>query len=55
LDMMLRRDDLGIRGLQGPSTIMPSDIERLVREVIMLKEEVKKIRKALEDHGIKVD
>lgn len=52
---MLRRDDLGVRGLQGPGIIMPSDIERLVREVMLLKEEVRKIRKALEEHGIKVE
>ncbi len=55
LGLMLRRDDLGVRGLQGPSVIMPSDIERLVREVMLLKEEVRKIRKALEEHGIKVE
>ncbi|MCS7145547.1 MAG: hypothetical protein RMJ28_03485 [Nitrososphaerota archaeon] len=52
---MIRRDEMGFRELQGPSPIMPSDIERLVREVIMLKEEVRKIRKALESHGIKVE
>jgi hypothetical protein len=34
---------------------MPSDVEHLVREVLLLKEEVRKIRKALEEHGIKVD
>jgi hypothetical protein len=32
---------------------MPSDIEHLVREIILLKEEVRKIRRALEQHGIK--
>ncbi|GBC70676.1 hypothetical protein HRbin02_00444 [Candidatus Calditenuaceae archaeon HR02] len=52
---MLRRDDLGPRGFQSPGIIMPSDIERLVREVMLLKEEVRKIRKALEEHGIKVE
>ncbi len=46
---------LGIDRLAGPGPIMPSDIEHLVREIILLKEEVRKIRRALEQHGIKVD
>lgn len=52
---MFRRDDFDVRGLRGPSPIMPSDIERLIREVVMLREEVRKIKRALEEHGIKVE
>jgi len=52
---MFRGDDLISRRVSGPGTIMPSDIERLVREVVQLREEVRKIRRALEEHGIKVE
>jgi hypothetical protein len=55
-DVLGSRDrPLGIDWLAGPGPIMPSDIEHLVREIILLKEEVRKIRRALEQHGIKVD
>lgn len=54
--MLGNRDrPLGFDRLMGPGPIMPSDVEHLVREVLLLKEEVRKIRKALEEHGIKVD
>ncbi|MEN2973973.1 MAG: hypothetical protein ABDH32_00145 [Candidatus Caldarchaeales archaeon] len=38
-----------------PSTIFPSDIEMLIREVQMLKAEVAKIKEALKKHGIEID
>jgi sugar phosphate isomerase/epimerase len=34
---------------------LPSDIEMIVGELIRLRSEIEKIRKALEKHGIKVD
>ncbi|MEM0445283.1 MAG: hypothetical protein QXO86_00665 [Nitrososphaerota archaeon] len=52
---MLGRDTLGSDRLRSPGTILPSDIEPLIREVLMLKEEIRKIKKALEEHGIKVE
>jgi hypothetical protein len=48
-------DDPLIRRLKGPSPVMPSDIEIVLRELAELKREVKLIRKALERHGIKLD
>ncbi|MCS7143332.1 MAG: hypothetical protein NZ920_06080 [Aigarchaeota archaeon] len=51
---MFREDD-AIRRLRGPSPMLPSDIEFLVREVQSIKSELIKIRKALELHGIKVE
>jgi hypothetical protein len=49
------RDDPLIRRLRGPSPVMPSDIEIVLKELAELKREVKLIRKALERHGIKLD
>jgi hypothetical protein len=48
-------DDPLIRRLRGPSPVMPSDIEIVLRELAELKREVKLIRKALERHGIKIE
>ena len=48
-------DDPLIRRLRGPSPVMPSDIEIVLRELAELKREVKLIRKALEKHGIKIE
>jgi hypothetical protein len=48
-------DDPLIRRLRGPSPVMPSDIEIVLRELTELKREVKLIRKALERHGIKIE
>jgi hypothetical protein len=48
-------DDPLIRRLRGPSPVMPSDIEIVLKELAELKREVKLIRKALERHGIKLD
>jgi hypothetical protein len=48
-------DDPLIRRLRGPSPVMPSDIEIVLRELTELKREVKLIRKALEKHGIKIE
>jgi len=52
---IFRREDLYWERLRGPSPIMPSDIEHLVRELQLLKVEVQKIKKALEERGIKID
>ena len=52
---VFRREDLYWERLRGPSPIMPSDIEYLVRELQLLKAEVQKIKKALEEWGIKID
>jgi len=52
---VFRREDLYWERLRGPSPIMPSDIEHLVRELQLLKVEVQKIKKALEERGIKID
>ncbi|MEM0078670.1 MAG: hypothetical protein QW118_00360 [Nitrososphaerota archaeon] len=38
-----------------PSTIFPSDIEMLVREIQALKMEIAKIKEALRKHGIEID
>jgi hypothetical protein len=38
-----------------PSTVFPSDIEMLVREIRVLKEEIAKIKEALRRHGIEID
>lgn len=51
---MFKEDD-AIRRLAGPSPLLPSDIDLLVREVNVLKAEVAKIKRALERHGIKVE
>ena len=51
---MFREDPLRGR-IGGPSPIMPSDIEHIVREIQLLKLEIVKIKKALEERGIKVD
>gem|GEM_PF-794319 len=48
-------EDPLIRRLRGPSPVMPSDIEILLKEVAELKREVRLIRKALERHGIKIE
>jgi hypothetical protein len=48
-------DDPLTRRLRGPSPVMPSDIEIVLRELAELKREVKLIRKALERHGIKIE
>jgi hypothetical protein len=48
-------DDPLIKRLRGPSPVMPSDIEIVLRELAELKREVKLIRKALERHGIKIE
>jgi hypothetical protein len=48
-------DDPLIRRLRGPSPVMPSDIEIVLKELAELKREVKLIRKALERHGIKIE
>ncbi|MCS6788421.1 MAG: asparagine synthase C-terminal domain-containing protein, partial [Aigarchaeota archaeon] len=50
-----RFEDPLIRRLKGPSPVLPSDIELLVREVAALKEEVKRIKRALAEAGIKID
>jgi len=34
---------------------LPSDLEMIVGELIRLRSEIEKIKKALEKHGIKVD
>lgn len=52
---MERFEDPLIRRLKGPSPVLPSDIELLVREVVALKEEVKRIKRALAEAGIKID
>lgn len=41
--------------MKGPSPVLPSDIEMLVREVVALREEVKRIKRALIEHGIRID
>lgn len=41
--------------MRGPSPVLPSDIEMLVREVIALREEVKRIKRVLREHGIRID
>jgi len=38
-----------------PSAIFPSDIEMLIREIKLLKEEIAKIKEALRKHGIEID
>lgn len=38
-----------------PSGIFPSDIEMIIREIRMLKEEVAKIKEALRKHGIEIE
>ncbi|MEM1584458.1 MAG: hypothetical protein QXF28_05285 [Nitrososphaerota archaeon] len=38
-----------------PSSIFPSDIEMIIKEIKMLKEEIAKIKEALRKHGIEVD
>lgn len=38
-----------------PSTIFPSDIEMLIREIQALKAEIVKIKEALRKHGIEID
>jgi len=47
-----RLEDINPAG--GPRTLMPSDVQMLVREMQFLKAEILKIRKALKDHGIEV-
>lgn len=34
---------------------LPSDLDMITRELIRLRAEIEKIKKALEKHGIKVD
>lgn len=38
-----------------PSTIFPSDIEIIIKEIQNLKAEVAKIKEALKRHGIELD
>lgn len=52
---MFRKDVFEPNRITGPSTILPSDVEPLIREILQLKEEIRKIKKALAEHGIKVD
>ncbi|MEN3048388.1 MAG: hypothetical protein ABDH63_06375 [Candidatus Caldarchaeales archaeon] len=52
---MERFEDPLIRRLRGPSPVLPSDVELLVREVAALKEEVRKIKRALAEAGIRID
>lgn len=44
-----------IRELKGPGYALPSDLEMIVRELMNLKMEIEKIKKALRKHGIEVD
>jgi len=50
-------DDLlnRIRELRGPGYVLPSDLEMIVRELVSLRMEIEKIKKALKKHGINVD
>lgn len=41
--------------LRGHGYILPSDLEMIVRELIYLKGEVERIKRALEKHGITVE
>lgn len=48
-------EDPLVKRLRGPSPVMPSDIDMILRELIELKREVKMIRRALERHGIRIE
>lgn len=41
--------------LRGHGYVLPSDLEMIVRELLHLKSEVEKIKRALEKHGITVE
>jgi len=41
--------------LRGPGYILPSDLEMIVRELMNLRMEIEKIKRALREHGINVD
>lgn len=44
-----------MRMLRGHGYVLPSDLEMIVRELMHLKGEIEKIKRALEKHGIKVE
>lgn len=48
-------EDPLVRRLRGPSPVMPSDIDVILKELMQLKREVKMIRRALEKHGIRIE
>ena len=50
-------DDLidKMRMLRGHGYVLPSDLEMIVKELMYLKGEIDKIKKALKKHGITVD
>ena len=49
------RDDLLRDRLLGPSPIMHTDLEYLIKEIKAIKIEIAKIKKALAENGIKID
>ncbi len=54
---MASPDDL-LGRLRDPRRLgyaLPSDLDMIVRELLRLRAEIDKIKKALEKHGIKVD
>ncbi|MCD6313261.1 MAG: hypothetical protein J7L79_05595 [Thaumarchaeota archaeon] len=44
-----------LKDLRRIGYTLPSDLEMIARELIRLRAEIEKIKKALEKHGIKVD
>jgi len=50
-------DDLlnRLREFRGLGYVLPSDLEMIVRELMNLRMEIEKIKKALRKHGIEVD
>jgi len=54
--MSIPPDDLlnRLRG-GGPGYVLPSDLQLILKEVMELKAEIEKIKKALRKHGIEID
>jgi len=44
-----------LRGLRRLGYTLPSDLEMIVKELIYLRAEIEKIKKALKKHGIETD
>ncbi len=50
-----RLGDVPMLGQIQPRSVLPSDIELLIKEVQVLKAEIMRIKVALKKHGIEVD